>query len=284
MIRKWLHEPFVHFILIGALLFCLYELTAVTTDPTLDTVIQINSADINQLSEQWLNQNGSKPDKSTLNELIESKIYQEVMLREAKRLGLDRNDTIVRRRLVQKMEFLSANLSQLQLPDNEILLAYFEKNEEQYRVVEKRSFTHVYFSKDKRGQSLLDDAQAVLDKLLQQDSDVRAATLGDNFILQYDYKNRSQRQLAQVFGDKFSHALFGLDAEQWQGPVLSEYGAHLVLIHQISASYIPGFMDIRSRVLNDFMQEKLVNLKEKSFSDMRARYQIHVDELQNESS
>lgn len=284
MIRKWLREPFVHFIFIGAILFGLYELTAVTTDPTLDTVIQINSADINQLSEQWLNQNGSKPDKSTLNELIESKIYQEVMLREAKRLGLDRNDTIVRRRLVQKMEFLSANLSQLQIPDDETLLAYFETNEEQYRVVEKRSFTHVYFSKDKRGQSLLDDAQAVLDKFSQQDSEVRAATLGDNFILQYDYKNRSQRQLAQVFGDKFSRVLFGLDAEQWQGPVLSEYGAHLVLIHQISASYISGFMDIRSRVLNDFMQEQLVDLKEKSYSDMRAHYQIYLDELQNESS
>ena len=128
MIRKWLREPFVHFILIGALLFFLYEFTAVTTDPTSDSVIQISSADINQLGEQWLSQNGSEPDKNTLNELIESRIYQEVMLREAKRLGLDRNDTIVRRRLVQKMEFLSANLSQLQIPDDNSLLAYFGTN------------------------------------------------------------------------------------------------------------------------------------------------------------
>ena len=159
-----------------------------------------------------------------------------------------------------------------------------EQTREKYRVVEKRSFTHVYFSKDKRGQSLLDDARAVLEMLSREISDVRAAALGDNFILQYDYKNRSQRQLAQVFGDKFSHALFGLDAEQWQGPVPSEYGAHLVRIQQVSASYIPGFMDIRSRVLDDFMQEQLVELKAQTYSAMRARYEIDVDERQDESA
>lgn len=277
MNNLWVREPFFHFIIIGALLFALYEWSGKGSYTEAGNDIQITATATNELRQQWLKQNGSEADKDTLDELVDSLVYQEVLLREAKRLGLDKNDIIVRRRLIQKMEFLSANLAQMQTPDEEALLAYYELNKEKYRVAEKRSFTHIYLSKEKRGERLIEDANALLAVLLEQGTRAGAPERGDNFILQYDYSDRNQQQLAQVFGAEFAQALFNAKTEQWQGPILSEYGAHLVYIEQASESYFPEFAKIRTRVLDDTMKQQLNYLKDKNYDEMRSRYQINVD-------
>ncbi len=277
MRRFFLQEPFIHFIVIGTLIFTLYHFTAKGAYFDSGNEIRITNTAIKQLGDQWQRQTGNEPDKDTLEGLVESLIRQEVLLREAKRLGLDKNDTIVRRRLIQKMDFLSANLSQMQTPGEDTLRRYFDLNREKYRIPEKRSFTHIYFSKETRGESLLDDANVVLKKLQKEAAPVRAPELGDNFILQYDYNDRSQQQLAQVFGDTFARALFETVSNKWQGPILSEYGAHLVRIGLIEKSYIPEFVDIRPAVLDDVERENLRKLKEKSYKAMRDRYQVTID-------
>lgn len=277
MNNLWLREPFFHFIIIGALLFALYNWSAKDSYTEAGNDIQITATAINELRQQWLKQNGSEADKDTLDELVDSLVYQEVLLREAKRLGLDKNDIIVRRRLIQKMEFLSANLAQMQTPDEEALFAYYELNKEKYRVAEKRSFTHIYLSKEKRGETLIEDADALLTELLEEGAPARAPERGDNFILQYDYSNRNQQQLAQVFGAEFAQALFNSKAGQWQGPILSEYGAHLVYVGQVTESYIPEFVNIRTRVLDETMKEQLIYLKDRNYKEMQSRYQINVD-------
>ncbi len=277
MFNLFLREPFFHFIAIGALIFVLYEFTVKSSSSETGSKIQITAAAIEKLANQWERRNGKRPDKDTLDELIESLIYEEVMLREAKRIELHKNDTIIRRRLVQKMEFLSANLAQMQIPAENSLIEYYEINKEKYRVAKKRSFTHVYFSKERRDTTLLDDANVVLQKLHETHDPLSASELGDNFILQYDYKNRSEKQIAQVFGLEFAKKLFTLKSAQWQGPVLSEYGAHLVYISRNSESYIPKLLDLRDVVLNDFMKEQLDILKAENYKEMRNRYQIKVD-------
>jgi len=144
MRRFFLHEPFIHFIIIGALIFSVYHFTAKGAHIESGTEIRITRTAIKQLREQWQRQNGSEPDENTLNELIKSLIRQEVLLREARRLGLDENDTIVRRRLIQKMDFLSANLSQMQTPEEETLREYFDLNRERYRIPEKaKLYSHL---------------------------------------------------------------------------------------------------------------------------------------------
>ena len=191
-----MREPFLHFILIGALLFGVYQLSVDDSYYDLGNNIRISANDIDSLRATWRSQNGTEPDRDTLDGLIDSLIYEEVLLREAQRLSLDKNDTIVRRRLVQKMEFLSANLSQLETPDDESLLQYYEVNRENYRVAERRSFRHVYFSREQRGESLMDEANDELKKIREDDIVQTAHKLGDNFILQYTYRNRRQQQIA----------------------------------------------------------------------------------------
>ncbi len=284
MFRKCLGDPFVHFMFIGALLFSLYGLTSKDAFLKDDNDIQITAEAVNKLRQQWTRQNGSTPDSAVLDELVESLIHQEVLLREAKRLGLDENDTIVRRRLIQKMEFLSANLSQLQRPDEAVLLEYFKLHREQYRVPEKRSFTHIYFSKEKRGASVFDDAKEQLEMLSVAPTPLRAPERGDNFILQYDYRERSQQRVAQIFGVEFARDLFTMKTEQWQGPVWSEYGAHLLRIEHVTKSTVPDFADIRTRILDDVINEQLMALKEKTYQEMRTHYQVDVAYQADENS
>lgn len=277
MFSQWLREPFFHFIVIGVLLFGLYEYRAANAGSRTGNDIRITAGMIDDLSEQWRKQNGSEPGSTVLDELIESLVYQEVLLREAKRLGLDENDTIVRRRLVQKMEFLSANLSQMQRPDEQTLLSYFEQNRQNYQVPERRSLIHIYFSTEKRGEQASGDAALVLTELQREATSLEPTTAGDNFILQNNYPNISERRLGQIFGRQFAQTVFTLELGQWQGPIASEYGMHLVRVDHSSASYLPELAEVREKVIDDFMQTQLVALRQQSYDAMRERYQVSVE-------
>lgn len=277
MFSKCLREPFIHFLILGGLLFGLYEFTSSDSTAASESTLKISSEMIQTLEEQWLARNGRDVEESVLDELIENLIREELLVREAKRLGLDQNDVIIHRRLMQKMDFLSANLSSMEVPNDEVLQGYYKANKEAYRVEEKRSFTHIYFSGEKRGANAEADAQAFLDKPLEEKALASRRNVGDNFILTYDYKARSQQQVAQVFGAEFSEKLFALEILNWQGPIVSEYGAHLVDLESIERSYIPEIAGIYKKLVGNYMQEQLVILKDRNYQEMRSRYRIIVE-------
>jgi peptidyl-prolyl cis-trans isomerase C len=277
MFSKCLREPFIHFLILGGLLFGLYEFTSSDSTAASESTLKISLEMIQTLEEQWLARNGRDVEESVLDELIENLIREELLVREAKRLGLDQNDVIIHRRLMQKMDFLAANLSSMAVPDDEVLQGYYEANKEAYRVDEKRSFTHIYFSGEKRGANAEADAQAFLDKPLEEKALESRRNVGDNFILTYDYKARSQQQVAQVFGTKFSEKLFALEILNWQGPIVSEYGAHLVYLESIERSYIPEIAGIYKKLVDNYMQEQLVILKDRNYQEMRSRYRIILE-------
>ena len=277
MFTTWLREPFIHFLILGGLLFGIYEFTSSDSTAASASTVKISSASIQTLEEQWLAKNGREVEAKVLDELIENLIREEILVREAKRLGLDKNDVIIHRRLMQKMDFLSANLSNMEVPDGDVLQAYYESNKELYRVKEKRSFTHIYFSGEKRGANAEADAQAFLDKNMEDKALALTQNAGDNFILTYDYKARSQQQVAQVFGADFSEKLFALEVLDWQGPIVSEYGAHLVYLESIERSFIPELSEIKKKLVDNFMKEQLAILKAENYQEMRSRYRIIVE-------
>jgi peptidyl-prolyl cis-trans isomerase C len=277
MFNVCLREPFIHFLILGGLLFGLYEFTSSDSTAASESTLKISLEMIQTLEEQWLARNGRDVEESVLDGLIENLIREELLVREAKRLGLDQNDVIIHRRLMQKMDFLAANLSSMAVPDDEVLQGYYEANKEAYRVDEKRSFTHIYFSGEKRGANAEADAQAFLDKPLEEKALESRRNVGDNFILTYDYKARSQQQVAQVFGTKFSEKLFALEILNWQGPIVSEYGAHLVYLESIERSYIPEIAGIYKKLVDNYMQEQLVILKDRNYQEMRSRYRIILE-------
>ncbi len=278
MLNNLLREPLLHFLIIGVLLFGFYELASDDEHAAFTNTINISASDIEQLREQWRLQNGGAADEETLDELIKSRIQEEVLFREARRLGLDENDSIIRRRMIQKMRFLSANMAQLETPDDAALMEYFEQNKARYRVPEKRSFRHIYFNNERHGEALQARVKAVLQELTAAQNAQSIAQYGDNFILPSSYTDRQEQRVAQLFGADFAAALFALDPNTWSGPLQSAYGSHLVRIDNISASYLPAFSNIKEKLLADLMNRQLGELKEKSYQAMRERYEVNIED------
>src|SRR4029453_1638932 len=229
-VTRWLREPLLHFVLIGLALFGVYRLLQPKgAGPNDSTRIVLTEDDLTQMTVTWRAQGRPPPTQEEMKSLLEEKIRQEVLYREALKLGLDKDDTIVKRRMVQKMDFLADDLSDLREPSRDELKAWFAQNGERFTMPGRASFRHLYFSPDKHGQQTSAVAAEALKKITHQPSDSPdAAKLADPFMFQDYYGDRSFDEIAKTFGPQFAKALFQLKTGSWQGPIESGYGWHLV--------------------------------------------------------
>jgi hypothetical protein len=193
-------------------------------------------------------------------------------------VGLDQNDVVVRRRMVQKMQLLSEDLATLADPTDQELETFFQERREEYRVPPRISFSHVYFNTDRRGRAAEQDARRAL-------AELRAATMpperaperGDRFMLQYDYALRSPREVQQAFGAQFAETLFELEPG-WHGPVVSGYGIHLVYISERVDDRIPEYEEVRDRLVIDYNRMRRDRANELLYEGLVSGYEIEIDE------
>jgi peptidyl-prolyl cis-trans isomerase C len=273
-----LREPLVHFLTVGALLFVLYTVARRTDEPTSDT-ITVSAAQVAVLQEQWHQQWQRPPTPQELQWLIDQHIREEVLHREAKALALDRDDTIVRRRLAQKMEFLVADVATLTEPSAEELQTFFAAQSARYREPAKVSFTHVYFNPDARRGQLQQDAEHILQSLrTEKHPPQRAPERGDRFMLHADYRQQTQVEVAREFGQAFADRLFTSPSGEWLGPLESGYGLHLVRIEERIEPILPTFAAIHTRVRDDFVTHKRREANEAAYRRLRDRYTITIDQ------
>ncbi len=223
----------------------------------------------------WQAQGRPPPTPEQMKSLVETRVREEILFREALALGLDRNDTIVKRRLAQKMEFLAEDLSGIGDPAPGELKAWFENNAERFAFAPRASFRHLYFSPDRRGARARDDAARSIEKLGGERADSPVdARLADPFMFQDYYGDRSFDQLASVFGATFAQSLFGLTPGAWQGPIESGYGWHLVWINAMEPKRIPAFEEVESEVRREWIAEQRAETKRRTYEAMRARYEV----------
>jgi peptidyl-prolyl cis-trans isomerase C len=278
LIRGLLHEPLLHFLLAGAVLFVLGTLFDRASNASAnETRIEISAPEIQQLRELWTRQWGHAPDSSQMNNLIDEHVREEILYREALASGLDKDDTIIRRRLVEKMEFLSQEIAADE-PSESDLQTYFQRNREKFRVPAQISFSHIYFSTSRRGMAAEGDAGRALAGLTPgKISLARFSSLGDPFMLQSEYPLQSEQQIKELFGQEFAHKLLEFDAGGWAGPIRSGYGFHLVHIEQKVPARLPELAEVRSQVLTDFKNQRLQAASEALYSRLRKRYRVEVD-------
>jgi len=258
--KKWLKEPLLHFLIIGALIFVLFSVVNKEEDIVSGNKIVVSAADIERLSNNWSKRWNRLPTDTELQGLVESYIREEVYYREALALGLDQNDTILRRRLMQKMEFLSNDLAELNQPDDTELNKYFLDNQDKYILPARVSFTHIYFSLDKRGSRAFEDAKNVLSEL----NAMRAPERGDSFMLQYDFAQEAPFEVERLFGKVFAEKLLTLEKDVWQGPIESGYGLHLVRISEKIDARMPELASVIDRVRTDWMFELVEDVPKQS--------------------
>jgi len=280
-VRRWLREPLLHFLLAGALIFAVYQLlhpAAGRIDPA--NQITLTQDDLRQLAVHWLAQGRPPPTVAEMRELVDERVREEILSREAAALGLDKDDEIIKRRLVQKMNFLAQDLAALQAPSDADLAQWYAQNSDRFALPPRASFRHLYFSLDRPGAR--ERSGAALDKIAGKPADApEAAGLADPFMFQDYYAERTPEQVAREFGPPFAKALFGLKPGAWQGPVQSGYGWHLVFISSIEPRRVPAFEEIEPDVKSAWLDQKQGEIKRTTFDAMRARYTVVVPPLES---
>jgi hypothetical protein len=268
---KLVKEPLVHFLVAGGLLFVAYSWIHRGEENQNPRRIEITENQVKQIELDWWARWQRPPTPEELHAGIEEQLRQEILYREALQLGLDKNDTIVKRRLAQKMDFLAEEVAALREPAPGELQTWFKKNEALYVPPTLISFRHIYFSPDKRGSNTQRDAQRFLVGLGQRDT-----SGGDRFMFQSSYSEQSRDQLARVFGSKFAEQVFKLEPGGWRGPVESGLGWHLVWVESILPGQVPEFDAVSEQVKADWLAEQRSEMKRIEFEALKARYQIII--------
>jgi peptidyl-prolyl cis-trans isomerase C len=211
--------------------------------------------------------------------LIESQIREEVLYREALAMGLDQQDTVVRRRLAQKLEFITADLAAQAEPGETELSDYLAAHADQFEVPGRISFVQIYLNADKRGAQVEQDAERLLDELAQPESSIDMMAAGDSFMFGQQHEQLSEQGVARLFGATFAAKLFALPVGDWQGPVPSGYGLHLVRIDHKMAPRQPELDTVRDKVRNEWLAQQRRTLDEAFYKSLRQRYEIVVADV-----
>ena len=261
-----LRDPLFVFFAIGAAIFAV-ELALQRDD---SRTIVVTEAQIAQMAGFWEAQAGRPPTAVEQRSLVEDHVREEIMVREARRLGLDREDVVVRRRLAQKLTFLTEDIAVLAPPEEAALRDYFAANRGRYVTPAAISFSHIYFSPDRRTEPSADAAAA-----LAALAPAAWRTAGDPFLLGRTYAHASTARVRRDFGDVFADAVQAMPADAtWRGPVASAYGTHLVRVDaQTSATEI-DYEAVAGRVAADYDAERRAEANRAYFEELRAQYTV----------
>ncbi|HVO24076.1 MAG TPA: peptidylprolyl isomerase [Candidatus Margulisiibacteriota bacterium] len=275
-IDRLLREPLLHFLLLGAALFAAYSYTqrdASGVEPS--TRIALTLDDLRQLDMYFESQWQRPPTPEEFGHLVEDKVQEEILYREALAMGLDKDDTIVRRRMAQKMRFLAEDVAAAHEPTTDELKAWFEKYSDKFTTPSRVSFRHLYFSTDRRGKRAREDAAQALTRIAGEPEDSKlAAALADPFMFQDYYGDRTPEQLGKDFGPPFAQAVAKLAPGSWQGPIESGYGWHLVFVDSLIPGRIPAFEEVEEDVKTAWLGDQKQQAWRQAYDAMRAKYTV----------
>ncbi|MDJ0512003.1 MAG: peptidylprolyl isomerase [Methyloceanibacter sp.] len=264
-------EPLVHFVLIGAIVFGAYMLFAEDGETEIRDRIVVTEGRVLQLAQIFAKTWQRPPTPQELRGLLDAYIKEEVYYREAVKLGLDRDDTLIRRRMQQKMEFLSEPPEDALAADDAALQAYLNGNKEDYRVETELAFDQV-FIKPKSSNNDADDRAAEILRALKADED--PAELGDPTLLPRAMPLSPLRAVRREFGDGFTKTVSEAPTGQWIGPIQSPYGLHFVRVAKRVEGYDPKLEEVRAAVLRDWRNLKRQEYQADAYAKLRARYEV----------
>jgi peptidyl-prolyl cis-trans isomerase C len=235
--------------------------------------IELTQDDLRQPDVTWAAKWHRHPTPQEMRGLPNDRIRENVLYREAPVLGLDKGDTISKRRLAQNMELVSEDAYSTHDPGTDELMAWFKKNQQRFQGAPQISFRQLCFSFAREGESAHDVAARAFRKVSGQpvDSDEGMASLADHSMFQSYYDDATSKQVANVFGTEFARVLFHLKPGSWQGPIKSVSGWHLVWIDSITSGRAPSFAEVEAAVRSKWISEQRADLRSRTFDAMRAR-------------
>lgn len=276
VLKRWLREPLLHFLVIGLAIFAVYSYMhrgRGGVESSKQIVLSLD--ELGQMHTFFVSQWHREPTPAEFQAMVEDKVREEVLYREGLAMGLDKDDTIVKRRLAQKMQFIAEDVAAAHEPSPTELRAWFEKNSDKFALPSRYSFRHLYFSPDKRGTNAQFDALKTLAKIAGQPEDSKlAVSLGDRFMFQDYYGDRTPEALAKEFGPQFAVALEKVKPGSWQGPIESGYGWHLVFVDTVIPGRVPALEEIEADVKTAWLGEQKATAWRKAYAEMRGKYTV----------
>jgi parvulin-like peptidyl-prolyl isomerase len=276
--RDLLKNPAIHVLLLGLVVAA--AILIAKGPPTADASrrVVVTGADLLQQRAAFMRTWRREPTAEELRGALEQHIRQEVLYREALARGYDRDDLVVRRAMQQKMEFLAASQALQEPPSEEEIEAFFALRKERYRLPAVLSFAQVYVSPDQRGVGAEQHAIDLLRRLRSEDPQLPAlSSWGDPIMLETTYADQSEREVSATFGEVFAEAVVRLPVGEWQGPVSSGYGLHLVKVLEREDSRIPGWHEVSGRVINDMEFEARAAARDQLYQEIAQNYEVVLD-------
>ena len=267
---KPLREPLLHFLLLGATIFAAFSFLSRHRTDKLGEIV-VTQGTLENIATGFTRTWQRPPTKEELRGLIRDYIREEAAYREALNMGLDRDDTIVRRRLRQKLEFISDDLASHAEPSNADLDAFLKSHPGLFTSGPVFTFLQIYLNPQLHGADLQGDESIVLAELRSGSSGANVSSLGDPFLLAQSFEEVSLAEVKQTFGKQFAAGLSVLPMGQWQGPVNSGYGAHMVFLSERSEGCTP------SQVRREWLNAKRTEAIDKFYETLLRHYSVKVE-------
>ena len=276
---KFLSEPLVQFLLLGGLIYFAYAVVTPQTKEDASQSIVVSASKLQWMQNTWEKRWNRLPTQRELDGLIEQYVKERVLYNEAIKMGLDKDDAVIRRKLAQKVEFLAKDLVVYTPATDEDLKTYYDAHKKKYMPDATYTFIQIFFNPDKRGKATLQDAKDTKELLLKQSTLPQDLTVyGDRSMLISYLENKSAFNIEKSFGKKFTEELSKLEAGKWQGTILSGYGVHLVYIKEIIRPPMPTLSQIKETVLQDWTSDKQKEINKQFYTALKANYTIVIED------
>jgi len=274
--KTLLREPLVHFIAVALIVFSTYSVWTEHLGRRGET-ITVTEQDMERMASLYAAESGALPSLEDMAAMVTDHVRDKALSREARRLGLDQDDTIIERRLAQKMSFMISDLADTTAPDEATLRAWYKAHPDAYTTAPNITFEHVFLSTDRRAATIEGDTTTLL-ATLNASTPPDWRTLGDPFMLQRAYGNLPFRETVRLFGADFARGLFALEpGDEWQGPVASSFGLHLVHLVSKDDGHLRTFEDVRAQVESDYRETAQRAANEKAVANIIKRYKVEIE-------
>jgi len=271
-------EPLIQFLVIGACIYGAYALFGTPDEADLESSVIVDANRIKGFAAQWKARWNRPPTREELDGIIDGYVREEILYRQAVSMGLDKDDTITRRRMAQRLEFLTSDLARLAEPADDELEQYFQDNVAQFTGPDQLTFIQIYFDPDQRDETTLDDAKAAL-AVLQSAGVPDPATVkaGDQVMVQNSFQSASELEIRKQLGSGFAESVMQLEPDTWHGPILSGFGVHLVYVYEHLEAPVPALEDVRAVVLEAWQAGQIESFNEEFYESLKSRYDIVIE-------
>ncbi len=282
--KRLIREPLLHFVVLGAALFAIDASLRENSGPAGDDQIVVSRGRIANLAALFEKTWQRAPTSAEVRTLVDDFVLEEALYREGKALGVDIDDTVIRRRVRQKMEFALEDIIEHEAATDPQLEEWLAEHPERYTRPSRYRFRQLYLNPERHVTTLAADAERALASVRALDEDADPRQIGDPSVMEHAFPDASVAEVVSTFGEAFTESLADLPIGEWTGPVRSTFGLHIVRVDARTPGTLPPLDDVRASVERDWSFAERAAASKRFYGDLVARYRLVIEWPENMQS